>query len=229
MNSRYGYGSLTEMTGVPGTGTEVLRNSQKLRVLWHGTGVQNSQKFLAGTKRAVSVSGGIIPGMVLYVPYRRRPYNEVSPSLAAAPTWECLLPPCSIAKLSSNEALPASFTSERNASMTPAANLCSKNRRTRFDLMSIYIYPEPNKHMVHPYHILEFFNAWPLTCITSTSADALPWYSWRRDTMPLRAFAREQHGRKHEVCGRVRELLFVALKHNDPLRRGPAQPTVNMF
>ena len=33
---RYGYERHTELTEVPGTGTEVLQNSQKFRVLWHG-------------------------------------------------------------------------------------------------------------------------------------------------------------------------------------------------
>ena len=31
-----GYKALTEVTDVAGTGTEVLQNSQKFRVLWHG-------------------------------------------------------------------------------------------------------------------------------------------------------------------------------------------------
>ena len=53
--SRYGYERHTEHTEVPGTGTEVLQNSQKFRVGMEmlypypgycGTGVQNLQKFI---------------------------------------------------------------------------------------------------------------------------------------------------------------------------------------
>ena len=42
-----GYGSLTELTKVPGTGMEVLQNSQKFRVLWHG---RTELKFWVGLK-----------------------------------------------------------------------------------------------------------------------------------------------------------------------------------
>ena len=35
-SSGLGYGVLKELTEVPGTGTEVLHNPQKFRVLWHG-------------------------------------------------------------------------------------------------------------------------------------------------------------------------------------------------
>ena len=38
---------------VSGTGIEVLQNSHRFRVLWHG--VQNLQKFRAGTKNAVPI------------------------------------------------------------------------------------------------------------------------------------------------------------------------------
>ena len=34
--SGYGHESLTELAEVPGTSTDVLQNSQKFRVLWHG-------------------------------------------------------------------------------------------------------------------------------------------------------------------------------------------------
>ena len=35
-SSGQGYGDLTELTEVSGTGTAVLQNSQKFRALWHG-------------------------------------------------------------------------------------------------------------------------------------------------------------------------------------------------
>ena len=46
VDSGKGYGSLTELTEVPGTGMKFLQNSQKFRVLCGN--LKNSQKFQAG-------------------------------------------------------------------------------------------------------------------------------------------------------------------------------------
>ena len=66
--------SLTEVTEVPGKGMGILQNLQKFRVRvrkcyrthrssgYCGTGAQNSQKFRAGTKNAVPVSGYCVTG-----------------------------------------------------------------------------------------------------------------------------------------------------------------------
>ena len=67
--------SLTELTEVPGKGMEIVQNFQKFRVRvrksyrtfrssgYCGTGVQNSQKFRAGTKHAVPVPRALWPRM----------------------------------------------------------------------------------------------------------------------------------------------------------------------
>ena len=51
----YGYGSVTELTAVPGIVARAYRNHRSSR--YCGTGAQNSQKFRAGTKNAVPVPG----------------------------------------------------------------------------------------------------------------------------------------------------------------------------
>ena len=53
--SRYGYERHTELTEVPGIGTEVVHSSQKFRVLWHRR--TNSQKFRVGRKKLYTYAG----------------------------------------------------------------------------------------------------------------------------------------------------------------------------
>ena len=65
----------TELTEVPGTGMNVIQNSQKFRVqVWKsyrthrssrycGTGVQNSQKYRAGTKCSTRTPGIVATGV----------------------------------------------------------------------------------------------------------------------------------------------------------------------
>ena len=57
MDSGSGYGSLAELPEVSGTGMEVLRNSQKFRVLWHGR--TELTEVPGRCKKAVPVPPGI--------------------------------------------------------------------------------------------------------------------------------------------------------------------------
>ena len=59
-SSGYGYECRTELTEVPGTGLDVVQNSQ------------NSQKF-----RVRVIPGENTPGMVLHVPYRTQPCKYI--------------------------------------------------------------------------------------------------------------------------------------------------------
>ena len=103
-SSRYGYERHTELEEVPGTGTGVLQNSQKFRVLWYGrtklTEVPGGYKDAVPVPRVLwprayrssgyghecpteltevlcrEIPGENTPGMVLYVPYRTQPWND---------------------------------------------------------------------------------------------------------------------------------------------------------
>ena len=80
--------SLTEVTEVPGEGMRILQNLQKFRVLVRkcykthesfghcGTGVQNPQKFRAGTKHAVPVPRVFVA--LAYTTYRKSGYGYES-------------------------------------------------------------------------------------------------------------------------------------------------------
>ena len=58
MDSGSGYGSLAELPEVSGTGMEVLRNSQKFRVLWHGR--TELTEVPGGSKKHCTPTPGIV-------------------------------------------------------------------------------------------------------------------------------------------------------------------------
>ena len=72
-SSRYGYERHTELEEVPGTGTGVLQNSQKFRVLWYGR--TKLTEVPGGYKNAVPVP------RVLWPPaYRSSGYGHECPT-----------------------------------------------------------------------------------------------------------------------------------------------------
>ena len=73
---------LTELTEVPGTGTEVLQNSRKVRVLWHGRA--ELAEVSGGYKNAVPVPRVFVA--LAYRTYRSSGYGyESRTELTEAP------------------------------------------------------------------------------------------------------------------------------------------------